>query len=160
MPDRWGSHSSRMGSEWLEGREESLMKDNSTNNSKGKHFFFLKAHHTFYTLPSVFLPCRGLELCWARLRCSSLSRWRGWCWAISTLVHTLLSPCTKKVKAQDRCSLHGKSKTKRDIGSFREICPHSPSNPHNIKEKNKTTTLDLKLHFAIDTQKLMGTPLG
>lgn len=50
-------------------------------------------------------------------------------------------------------------KTKRGIGRFREICPHSPSNPHNIKEKNQNNTW-LKLHFAVDTQKLMGTPSG
>lgn len=50
-------------------------------------------------------PWKGLLDCWARVRCSSLSRYTGWCWLISTLVHTLLSPCRKKVNEQDKCSL-------------------------------------------------------
>lgn len=57
------------------------------------------------------LPWKGLLDCWARVRCSSLSRYTGWCWLISTLVQTLLSPCKKKVNEQDKCSLGREKKT-------------------------------------------------
>ena len=78
----------------------------------GKPYYTFSWYCTFKSAPKggprgrgLAVPCSGLELCWTRPRCSSLSRCTGWCWAISTLVHTLLSPCTKKVKAHDRCSL-------------------------------------------------------
>lgn len=45
-----------------------------------------------------------MEVCARRMWCSVMW-YAGWCWAISTLVHTLLSPWRKKEKEHDRCSL-------------------------------------------------------
>lgn len=45
-----------------------------------------------------------MEVC-ARRMWSSVTWYAGWCWAISTLVHTLLSPWRKKEKEHDRRSL-------------------------------------------------------
>lgn len=49
----------------------------------------------------------------------------GWCCAISTLVHTLLSPCRKNVKAHDKCSLQQRGDKRKHLsvlmGSRREI---------------------------------------
>ena len=50
-------------------------------------------------------PCTGvMEVCARQMWCSVMW-YAGWCWAISTLVHTLLSPWRKKEKEHDRCSL-------------------------------------------------------
>lgn len=57
-------------------------------------------------------PWKGLDACWARVRCSSVKWYTGWCWLTSTLVQTLLSPCRKKVKEQERCSLQQKKAEK------------------------------------------------
>lgn len=51
------------------------------------------------------LPCTGVTEVCARRMWFSVMWYAGWCWAISTLVHTLLSPWRKKEKEHDRRSL-------------------------------------------------------
>lgn len=54
---------------------------------------------------NTVLPCTGvMEVCAWRMW-FSVMWYAGWCWAISTLVHTLLSPWRKKEKEHDRRSL-------------------------------------------------------
>lgn len=56
-------------------------------------------------LCGITVPCTGvMEVCARRMWCSVMW-YAGWCWAISTLVHTLLSPWRKKEKEHERCSL-------------------------------------------------------
>lgn len=64
----------------------------------------------------VVLPCTGVtEVCARRMWCSVMW-YAGWCWAISTLVHTLLSPWRKKEKEHDRCSLRRDDSEDSDDG--------------------------------------------
>lgn len=59
-----------------------------------------------------------MEVC-ARRMWFPVMWYAGWCWAISTLVHTLLSPWRKKEKEHDRRSL-GTERQRRFRGRRRE----------------------------------------
>ncbi len=93
--------------EWI--NDYNKYDTNTEYQPKNKNDFCVQKFKTQCTCrfqwSAMLLPWTELLLCWAKVRCSSLNRYTGWCWLISTLVHTLLSPCTKNVKEQDRCSL-------------------------------------------------------
>lgn len=60
-----------------------------------------------------------MEVC-ARRTWSSVTWYAGWCWAISTLVHTLLSPWRKKEKEHDRRSLGTEERNAVEITEVEE----------------------------------------